>query len=41
VLHVDAEVLREDAESRNAVLDNGVGVPAGTSRRLACDATRS
>ena len=43
VLHVDADGLSENAEAGPSVLgddDDGIGVPAGTSRRLACDASR-
>ena len=40
VVHVDADALQADATTGQAALDTGVGVPAGTSRRLACDAAR-
>lgn len=40
VLHVDAEALAESAESGGAMFEHGVHVPAGTSRRIACDASR-
>jgi hypothetical protein len=40
VLHVDAEGLRAESDAGQAVLDDGVRVPAETSRRLACDASR-
>jgi hypothetical protein len=44
VLHVDAEALAESAESASlaggAMIEDGLRVPAGTSRRIACDASR-
>ena len=40
VVHVDTDALRTDATSGQAALDTGLGVPAETSRRLACDAAR-
>ena len=52
VVHVDAETLVESSESPlsrssrpspklgDAMFENGVRVPAGTSRRIACDASR-
>ena len=40
VVHVDAGALRENSDSGQSVLAGGVRVPAGTSRRLACDASR-
>jgi hypothetical protein len=40
VVHVDAEVLADADAHGQSVLDNGTRVPAGTSQRLACDATR-
>ena len=45
VVHVDAETLAESTESApsplgGAMFENGVRVPAGTSRRIACDASR-
>ncbi len=39
VVHVEAEVLRESADSGESVLD-GTRISAETSRRLACDASR-
>ena len=40
VLHVDAEALRDAADSGQSVLAGGVRASAETSRRLCCDATR-
>jgi hypothetical protein len=40
VVHVDAEVLADSDAPGQSVLDDGVRVPAGTSQRLACDASR-
>jgi hypothetical protein len=40
VVHVDAEVLADPAQLGQSVLDEGTRVPAGTSQRLACDASR-
>ena len=40
VVHVDAAVLADPAQPGQSVLDEGSRVPAGTSRRLACDASR-
>ena len=40
VVHVDAEVLADPEAPGQAVLEGGVRVPAGTSQRLACDASR-
>jgi hypothetical protein len=40
VVHVDAAVLADPAQAGQAALEDGVGVSAETSRRLACDATR-
>jgi 5-methylcytosine-specific restriction endonuclease McrA len=40
VVHVDAEVLADPEEAGQSVLDAGTRVPAGTSQRLACDASR-
>lgn len=40
VVHVDAAVLADAEAPGQSVLDGGTHVPAGTSRRLACDATR-
>jgi hypothetical protein len=40
VVHVDAPVLADPEQPGQSVLEDGVSVPAGTSRRLACDAGR-
>ena len=40
VVHVDAEALRESSEGGESMLEGVVRVPAGTSRRIACDASR-
>jgi hypothetical protein len=40
VVHVDAEVLADADEPGQSVLEDGARVPAGTSQRLACDASR-
>ncbi|MGH7264934.1 MAG: DUF222 domain-containing protein, partial [Candidatus Rokuibacteriota bacterium] len=40
VVHVDAAVLADPDQPGQSVLEDAVRVPAGTSRRLACDATR-
>jgi hypothetical protein len=41
VVHVDAQVLADDAGAPGqSVLDGGARVPAETSQRLACDASR-
>ena len=40
VVHVDAAVLAEPEQPGQSVLEDGVRVPAGTSQRLACDASR-
>lgn len=40
VVHVDAEALREDSETGQSALEDGVRLSAGTSRRLACDAAK-
>jgi 5-methylcytosine-specific restriction endonuclease McrA len=40
VVHVDAEVLAEPDAAGQSALDDETRVPAGTSRRLACDASR-
>jgi len=40
VVHVDAEVLADADAPGQSVLENGTRVPAGTSQRLACDASR-
>jgi Domain of unknown function (DUF222)/HNH endonuclease len=39
VVHVDAEVLADAEQPGQSVLENGTRVPAGTSQRLACDAS--
>src|SRR5207247_1165071 len=39
VVHVDAEVLADADAPGQSVLDDGARVPAGTSQRLACDAS--
>ena len=36
----DGEAFPESSESGNSMLENGARVPAGTSRRIACDASR-
>jgi hypothetical protein len=41
VVHVDAAVLADPDEPGQSALEDGVGVSAETSRRLACDATRA
>jgi len=41
VLHVEAETLEQDAEPGISELEDGTRVSAETSRRLACDATRT
>ncbi len=38
VVHVDAEVLKEDSETGQSALDDGIRISADTSRRIACDA---
>ena len=38
VVHVDTQVLADDATAGQSALEDGPYVPAGTSRRLACDA---
>jgi Domain of unknown function (DUF222) len=38
VVHVDAAVLADPSRPGQAVLEDGVSVPAETSRRLACEA---
>ena len=38
MVHVDAAVLADPDQAGQSVLDDGPHVPAGTSRRLACDA---
>jgi 5-methylcytosine-specific restriction endonuclease McrA len=40
VVHVDAPVLADPDQPGQSVLEGGTHVPAETSRRLACDATR-
>ena len=40
VVHVDAAVLADPDQPGQSVLDEGARVPAGTSQRLACDASR-
>src|SRR5438876_6913113 len=40
VVHVDAPVLADPGQLGQSVLEDGVRVPAGTSQRLACDASR-
>jgi 5-methylcytosine-specific restriction endonuclease McrA len=40
VVHVDAAVLADPEQPGQSVLEEGVHVSAGTSRRLACDASR-
>jgi len=40
VIHVDAEVLADADAPGQSALDDGARVPAGTSQRLACDASR-
>ena len=40
VVHVDASVLADAEAPGQSVLDGGTHVPAETSQRLACDATR-
>src|SRR5947207_3954693 len=40
VVHVDAEVLADADQPGQSVLEDGARVPAGTSERLACDASR-
>ncbi len=40
VVHVDAEVLADADASGQSILEDGARVPAGTSQRLACDASR-
>ena len=40
VVHVDAAVLADPEQSGQSVLEEGSHVPAGTSQRLACDASR-
>jgi hypothetical protein len=40
VVHVDTAVLADAEQTGQSVLEGGARVPAGTSQRLACDATR-
>ena len=40
VVHVDDDVLQDDAGTGQSALENGVHVPAETARRMACDAGR-
>jgi len=40
VVHVDAAVLADADQAGQSALEGGMRVPAGTSQRLACDATR-
>jgi len=40
VVHVDAAVLADPDQVGQSVLEDGLRVPAGTSQRLACDASR-
>jgi 5-methylcytosine-specific restriction endonuclease McrA len=40
VVHVDAAVLEDPEQPGQSVLEGGSHVPAGTSQRLACDASR-
>jgi Domain of unknown function (DUF222)/HNH endonuclease len=40
VVHIDAQVLADAAAPGQSVLEGGARVPAGTSQRLACDASR-
>jgi Domain of unknown function (DUF222)/HNH endonuclease len=40
VVHVNAAVLADAEASGQSVLEGGARVPAGTSQRLACDASR-
>ena len=40
VVHVDAPVLADPEAPGQSVLEDGTRVPAGTSQRLACDASR-
>jgi hypothetical protein len=40
VVHVDAAVLADADQAGQSVLEDGVRVPAGTSQRVACDASR-
>jgi hypothetical protein len=40
VVHVDAEVLADSDQPGQSALEDGARVPAGTSQRLACDASR-
>ena len=39
VVHVDADALKEDSDTSQSALEDGSHVSAGTSRRIACDAS--
>ena len=39
VVHVDADGLADNEDGGQAALDDGIGVPAESSRRIACDAS--
>src|SRR4029453_19129184 len=41
VVHVDAPVLADPDQPGQSVLEEGTHVPAGTSPRLSCDASRT
>src|SRR3989475_10084891 len=41
VVHVDAAVLADADQDGQSVLEDGARVPAGTSQRLSCDASRA
>jgi 5-methylcytosine-specific restriction endonuclease McrA len=41
VVHVDAPVLADPDQPGQSVLEEGTHVPAGTSQRLSCDASRT
>jgi Domain of unknown function (DUF222)/HNH endonuclease len=41
VVHVDAPVLADPDQPGQSVLEDGTHVPAGTSQRLTCDASRT
>jgi 5-methylcytosine-specific restriction endonuclease McrA len=40
IVHIDAAVLADADQPGQSVLEDGLRVPAGTSQRLACDASR-
>jgi hypothetical protein len=40
VVHVDAETLPADSTRGESMLESGQNVPAGTSRRIACDSSK-